>query len=397
MQLDPAQQKILDGEQGQAARMAMEILVALGRIYGALRLAPVRSVQIAGVSYHNLGDAGLEYLADLAVDGKVQVPTTLNPAGMDLERWTEMGISEDFAAKQRRVIEAYTRMGVSLSCTCTPYLLGNRPRRGETLAWSESSAVTFANSVLGARTNREGGPSALASALTGVTAIYGLHLDNERRPTLAVHATCPLAGSDDWGLLGAVIGKTRPGALPWIRSRTRPDDSELRALSAALPTFGGKPMFHLQGVTPEAEQHRPPDDVLTVDRAMIERTRAELESGDDTIDLVALGCPHASFEELETIAHLLDGGRAVVPLWISTARGTLERARAAGIVQNIEALGGHVWADTCFAVAPLKGRFARVATSSAKGCFYGSGHNLFRMRLGSLEQCIAAACSGTWT
>src|SRR4030066_1273056 len=180
MNLTEEKERMLAGEEGYAARKSMEILTALGDIYGADKLIRVGSVQVAGVSYHNLGDAGLEFLNELAKDGKVKVLTTLNPAGMDLENWKNLGISAEFAEKQNLVIDAFTRMGILISCTCTPYLIGNLPRYGEHIAWSESSAVTYANSIIGAMTNREGGPSALAASLMGRTPYYGMHLDHDR-------------------------------------------------------------------------------------------------------------------------------------------------------------------------------------------------------------------------
>jgi predicted aconitase len=176
MYLTKNEERMLDGKEGYAVKKSMEILVALGNIYGAEKLIEVGSVQVAGVSYHNLGDAGLEFLNELAKDGKVRVLTTLNPAGMDLENWRNLGIDEEFARKQNMVIEAFSKMGIIISCTCTPYLIGNLPRYGEHIAWSESSAVTFANSVIGAKTNREGGPSALAAAFVGKTPCYGLRI-----------------------------------------------------------------------------------------------------------------------------------------------------------------------------------------------------------------------------
>ncbi len=176
MLLTDEERAMLDGSAGRAAQKAMQILAALGEIYGAERLVPVSSVQISGVSYDNLGEAGLEFLDEMADGGgHARVLTTLNPAGMDVENWQAMGISPDFARQQARVIEAFARMGVTTTCSCTPYLFGNLPHYGEHVAWAESSAVCFANSVLGARTNREGGPSALAAALTGRTPAYGLH------------------------------------------------------------------------------------------------------------------------------------------------------------------------------------------------------------------------------
>jgi len=207
MQLTKQEQKMLDGAEGHAVQKSMEILVALGDIYGAKSLIKVGSVQVSGVSYHNLGDAGLEFLNELAKDGKVKVLTTLNPAGMDLENWQQLGISSEFAEKQNLVIDAFQRMGILVTCTCTPYLIGNLPLYGEHVAWSESSAVTFANSVIGAKTNREGGPSALAAAFVGKTPCYGLHLDENRLPDVHVEVKAELTKLSDWGALGFAIGK----------------------------------------------------------------------------------------------------------------------------------------------------------------------------------------------
>src|SRR3972149_2099392 len=183
LNLTVEEQSMLAGEQGKAVQKAMQILVALGNIYGAENLIPVSSVQIAGVSYDNLGETGLQWLSEMAENGgQTRVLTTLNPAGMDRENWRALGIPTDFAEKQLLVLDAFSVMGVITTCTCTPYLVGNLPHFGESIAWAESSAVCFANSVIGARTNREGGPSALASALTGRTPAYGLHQKEYRKP-----------------------------------------------------------------------------------------------------------------------------------------------------------------------------------------------------------------------
>lgn len=221
MELTHEEKRMLEGEYGKATRKSMEILAALGTIYGADRLVPVSSVQIAGVSFDNLGEAGLEFLAEMAANGgKVKALTTLNPAGMDIENWQAMGIDPDFAQKQVRVIEAFAQMGVVTTCSCTPYLSGNLPHYGEHIAWAESSAVCYANSVLGARTNREGGPSALAAALTGKTPNYGLHLADQRRPSLTVRVKAALADTRDFGALGIVLGKIienrKAKAIPYL-------------------------------------------------------------------------------------------------------------------------------------------------------------------------------------
>jgi len=213
MYLTEKEQRMLDGAEGYAVQKSMEILVALGDIYGAKSLIKVGSVQVAGVSYSNLGDAGLEFLNELAKDGKVKVLTTLNPAGMDLENWRNLGISPEFAEKQNLVIDAFKKMGILVSCTCTPYLIGNLPLYGEHVAWSESSAVTFANSVIGAKTNKEGGPSALAAAFVGKTPCYGLHLDENRVPDVHVQVKAELSKLSDWGALGYAIAK-KPKTKP---------------------------------------------------------------------------------------------------------------------------------------------------------------------------------------
>ncbi|MCK4429401.1 MAG: DUF521 domain-containing protein, partial [Candidatus Aenigmarchaeota archaeon] len=177
MHLTNEEELMLKGEQGIVVSKCMKLLVKLGEIYGADKMIKISSSQAAGVSYKSIGDPGLEFLKGFADEGaKVRVPTFLNPAGMDLENWKELGFPADFAKNQLRIMDAFRKMGIVVTSTCTPYLAGNLPRFREHIAWSESSAVSFSNSVIGARTNREGGPSALAAAICGRTPNYGLHL-----------------------------------------------------------------------------------------------------------------------------------------------------------------------------------------------------------------------------
>lgn len=401
MELSERERALLAGEGGYAARKAMEILMALGRIYGAERLVPVSSVQVSGVSFHNLGEAGLEWLEQMAETGRAAVLSTLNPAGMDLERWREQGVDEAFARQQLRIIEAYRRMGIATSCTCTPYLVGNLPAPGEHVAWSESSAVGYANTALGARTNREGGPSALASALVGRTPAYGLHLDQARRPTVEVRLE--LTGdqrweTDDWGALGWVLGRQTRGEVPLVVGAPRPGVAELKSLCASVVTFGGSPLVHLEGVTPEAARWERPGERVMVTEGSLDEARSALDDLEgDELDLVCLGCPHASLGELVEIAKRLEGRRVTVETWICTARATAEAAAGLGLIETIEASGARVIRDTCFVVAPLRGRFRAVATDSAKGCFYGRGHNRMAVRLGSPARCLDAAVAGRWS
>ena len=400
MNLSDHELALLDGRGGRAARKAMEILVALGRIYGAERLVPVASVQVSGVSFHNLGDAGLEWIEDMALDGRAAAIATLNPAGMDLEAWREQGIDESFARAQLRIVDAYRRMGIAASCTCTPYLVGNLPAPGEHVAWSESSAVTFANTVLGARTNREGGPSALAAALTGRTPAYGLHLDVDRRPTLEVRLGARPEGWDTswWGALGCALGRLAQGRVAIVRDPPgRPDVAELKSFCAAVVTSGGSPLVHIEGITPEAGRFPSPDESVELTATHVRDAFEELTDPGDEIDIVCLGCPHASLGELARIAQGLEGRQVRVTTWVCTARSTAALAREIGLTAAIEAAGGRVVCDTCFVVAPLAGRFRAVATDSAKGCFYARGHNRLAVRLGSLDRCLDAAVRGRWS
>jgi hypothetical protein len=397
MKLTKKEQRMLNGEEGYAVRKSMEILVALGDIYGAGSLIKVGSVQVAGVSYHNLGEAGLEFLSELAKDGKVRVLTTLNPAGMDLENWKQLGISEDFAAKQNQVIEAFERMGILISCTCTPYLIGNLPRYGEHVAWSESSAVTFANSVLGAKTNREGGPSALAAAFVGKTPCYGLHLEENRLPDVHVKVNAKLSKLSDWGALGYAVGKKVENKIPYFTGIKGADIDELKSFCASIVTYGAKPLFYIKGITPASENVQAPKEKLTIEEKDLKNAYDNINDEVTDIDFVCVGCPHCSIKEIAELADLLKGKRVVknTELWVATSRTAKQLADRQGYTSVIEAAGGKFACDTCMAVAPLKGRFKALATTSAKGCFY-SRQNLMKTKMGSLEECVNAAVTGRW-
>ena len=397
MKLTNEEQKMLNGERGYAVRKSMEILTALGDIYGAEQLIKVGSVQVAGVSYHNLGDAGLEFLNELAKDGKVKVLTTLNPAGMDLENWKNLGISEEFADKQNQVIQAFEKMGILISCTCTPYLIGNLPRFGEHIAWSESSAVTFANSVIGAKTNREGGPSALAAAFVGKTPSYGLHLDENRKPDVSVQVNTPLVKLSDWGALGYAIGKKAENKIPYIMGIKEAELDELKSFCASLVTYGAKPLFYMKGITPASESVQPPKETITIEQSDLENAYDNINDQVSEIDFVCVGCPHCSIKEISEIARLVEGKRVSegTELWVATSRSAKQLADNRGYTQVIEKAGGKFACDTCMAVAPLKGRFKALATTSAKGCFYSRQNNM-KTKMGSIEECIDAAVTGKW-
>jgi len=363
----------------------MEILVALGEIYGAERLVAVRSVQIAGVSFKNIGEAGLEWISDLR--GRVVVPSILNPAGMDLYRWKEMGISEDFAALQKKVVEAYERLGVTVDCTCAPYqIYDSLAGLGDHLAWSESSAVSYANSVIGARTNREGGPSALAAALAGKTPLYGYHLDENRRPTHLVAVDADLKGSD-YGALGFLVGRIVKDGVPIFRLRSLPDSDELKALGAAMAASGSVALYYVEDVTPAPPARARPGERLDLGRKEIDEVYENYPGSG--AEIVALGCPHCSKAELERIADLLEGRRVQKELWVCTARKIAEKCP--DLVARIEKSGAKVLCDTCMVVSPASERYRKMMVDSGKALAYIPGLCGVDVGFGSTEECIDAA------
>ncbi|HDZ18403.1 MAG TPA: DUF521 domain-containing protein [archaeon] len=395
MKLTPEEQDMLAGKYGRSTKKAMEILTTLGDIFDAEGMVDVLSVQIAGVSYANLGEAGLEFLNEMAEDGKVKVLTTLNPAGMDRENWKVLGIDKEFAKNQNRVIDTFAKMGIITTCSCTPYLIGNTPHFGQHLAWAESSAVCYSNSVIGAKTNREGGPSALASALTGKTPLYGYHLDENRHGQVLVNVKAQINGTDEFGVLGKIIGD-KLGELekkiPYIKGVSSATVEELKSFCASVATYGGTALFHMEGITPEYNNYPIPRDFFfDIEPADIKKTRAELIDTDIEIDFVSLGCPHASIHEIAQISKLLEGKKVKKEFWITTARPTKKIADEAGYSKIIEEAGAKFAADTCCVVAPIKGRFKGIMVDSAKACYYGRAKNKFKVKIGTIEECVEEA------
>jgi len=404
VKLTPQEQAMLDGEHGFAVRKSMEILVALGTIYGAECMLPVASVQVAGVSYDNLGEPGLQFLNEMADGGgKAQVLTTLNPAGMDVENWRKLGIDPEFAENQMRVIQAFARMDILTTCTCTPYLSGNLPHFGEHIAWAESSAVCYANSVLGARTNREGGPSALAAALTGRTPAYGFHLDRNRKPGIAFRVETSPRGSQDFGALGKAIGEKLEASgtttVPYITGIESASLEELKSFCASLATYGGAALFHMLGITPEAGLIACNDEQLSAEIIPITQKDLDtaIESMNDAaiseVDFVSLGCPHLSIKEIARLAELLSGKNVVKEFWITTSRPVKHIADRMGYTRVIEESGAKFAVDTCCVVAPIRGRFNAMLTDSAKACYYASAKHKLKTAFKSFDEVVAESLS----
>jgi len=375
MYLTKEEEKILDGEKGEVLERMFRLLVRLGDIYGADKMIPVGSVQVAGVSYKSIGDPGTEFLEDMASKGaKVKVLTYLNPAGMDLENWEDFGFPKDFAKNQLRIMNAFKKMGIVVTSTCTPYLAGNLPRFREHIAWSESSAVSFSNSVIGARTNREGGPSALAAALCGVTPNYGLHLWENRQPNIKIRVDADLVFNSDFGALGYYVGKQVKNKIPYFIGIKNADTDQLKALGAAMAASGAVALYHVDGLTPEADLVEKKDlETISVGRKEIRETYEKLSSGKKP-DIVILGCPHSSLREISRLAEKLDGKHLRKPVWICTSRMIKEAAIRMGYNEIITKAGGNIVADTCMVVSPIeKMGYKTTGVNSGKAANYLPG------------------------
>jgi predicted aconitase len=382
MYLTSLEEKIFNGEHGPTYQKAIEILVALGDIYEADRLISIKSAQIAGVSYKTIGEAGLEWISDMK--GKVAVPSILNPAGMDRECWREMGISEDFAIKQEEIIRAYEALGIRVECTCTPYnIFDNLAKKGDHVAWSESSAISYANSVIGARTNREGGPGALSAALIGKTPNYGLHLGENRKPDVLIEVEAELCDSD-YGALGIIMGEMMGDRVPLFKLRKKPSKDELKSLGAAMAASGAVALYHVEGVTPEAGNYEVPEEKITIEGSQIKEVYSSGEP-----DLIAFGCPHSSVDELEKLAGLLNRKKVRKEVWICTSRAIKERHPE--LIERIERSGARVFCDTCMVVSPASERFSCMMVNSGKAHKYVPNLCGVRSILATTKECVETA------
>ncbi len=372
MYLTKEEEKMLDGEYGAAQAKLIRILVKMGEIFNADRLIPIASAQISGVSYRTIGDAGIHFLKSLE-GAKVSVPTTLNPIAFDEAFLKELEVDEEFHRKQMEIVRAYVNMGVKPTMTCTPYYYDNIPKFGEHIAWAESSAVIYANSIIGARTNREGSVSALASAIIGKTPNYGMHLKEERGATHLIEVGFELK-PEHFPLIGLYIGSVING-VPYIRLNGDLDD--LKLMGAAMAASGSISMYHVEGITPEWRTAlRDRVERITVTKEDIE----EYEGEEIDVELIAIGCPHVSASELRKIAEFVRGKRKRedVELWIFGARSTIEKESES--VRIIKEFGGKVMADTCVVVSNAGKIYKRIGTNSGKAALY-----LRKARFGGAE------------
>lgn len=393
MYLTKEEEKMLNGEMGEVQERMFRLLVRLGDIYNADKMIPVGSVQVAGVSYKSIGDPGTEFLEDISSKNtKVKVLTYLNPAGMDLENWNEIGFPKNFAKNQLRIINSFKKMGIVITSTCTPYLAGNLPRFREHIAWSESSAVSFSNSVIGARTNREGGPSALAAAICGKTANYGLHLWENRHPNIKIKLETKLFYNSDFGALGYLVGKIVKNKIPYFTGIDNADTDQLKSLGAAMAASGAVALYHIDGLTPEADLVNKNDlETIHIGKKELNDTYNKLNSNEKP-DIVIFGCPHASLREISLISEKLNGKKLKKPIWICTSRLMKEASDRMGYTDIIKKAGGQIVADTCMVVSPIEQMgFNKTGVNSGKAANYLPGFCKQKVIFNNIDELIEAS------
>ncbi|MHA1859958.1 MAG: aconitase X catalytic domain-containing protein [Candidatus Asgardarchaeia archaeon] len=369
MYLTKEEEKMLDGEYGYPLEIAMKIVVSLGEIYGADSLIPIERGHVSGVSYKTMGDAPLEFLKSLSRSGvKVKVPTTLNPIGFDLNRWREMGIPSEFYRKQMEIVECYSNLGIDPTLTCTPYYL-TEIKPGEDVAFAESSAVVYINSVLKARTNRLGGPAALASSMVGKVPRYGYHLDDNRRGEVLIEVKARLEDYSDFGVLGIFVGSVVGDKVPVISGIENSNEDELKQLSAGLGASGMTALF-----LKESEalwKDGKPEEKVEFDEEELRETYEKLNKTNEEPELVFFGCPHLSLKEIRELRRKMEGKkiRDGIEVWACTSRYVREIAKED--VEFLEKKGIKFFTDTCVVVTWLERMgYTNVMTNAAKSAYY---------------------------
>lgn len=404
MDLSASDIAALGGELGEARRLCMELVVAVGRSEGAPHLTDIVSAHIDGCLYH--GEAGLDFAGALVEGGGVvAVPTTLNVSSLDLLHPELYRGEPETAEKARRLMDAYVDLGCRSTWTCAPYQLINRPGFGDQIAWGESNAIVFANSVLGARTNRYGDFLDICCAITGRAPMTGLHTDSGRKATLVVELelTDPVLDHDlAYALIGHVVGRLAGTGVPALVGLDhRASEDRLKSLGAAAASSGSVAMFHAVGVTPEAaDLESVLGDAADLERrkislAHLTEARDELSSSTGLLGAVSIGTPHMSLLELTDLARLVEGRRSKVPFYANTARETLALAEERGLVAGIESAGVTLVTDTCTYITPIMGEVrGDLMTNSGKLAYYAPANLGVTVALGSLVDCVESAMAG---
>ncbi|NNU59975.1 DUF521 domain-containing protein [Brucellaceae bacterium VT-16-1752] len=398
-ELSAADQAMMTGADGDATKLAMEIICAMAENQGAKRLIDVAQAHIDGCIYASSANLIFaEKMADMGA--RVRVPTTMNAISVDREHWQAQGVPASFGRPAARLADAYVRMGCQNTFTCSPYLLDTAPEKGEMIAWAESNAVIYANTVLGARTAKHPDFLDLCIAMTGRAPLSGVYLDQHRFAQRIIHVDIP-EGFDDafWPLIGYLAGKVSPDRIPLLKGlrEAKPTPENLKAMCAAFGTTSAAPMLHVEGVTPEAHFVSPTADTVSITRNDMVDGWKSLNDGPDAVDLVAVGSPHASLEECRAFADALRGGKAVTTTIITAGRQVIAAAREDGTLQRLEAAGVQVIPDLCWCsisepVFPVAAK--ALMTNSGKYAHYGPGLSGRAVRFGSLASCAEAAKTG---
>ncbi|MEM3596533.1 MAG: aconitase X catalytic domain-containing protein [Candidatus Bathyarchaeia archaeon] len=388
MYLTKEEEHIYDGELGWANQVCIKILVRLGELFGADRLIPINSAHVSGVSYKTLGDASSEFLEALAEsDVKAKVKATTNPHSID-KKHILTKIPKETVEKQSAITKNFEKMGFTNALTCTPYYL-ERPKRNTHMAWSESSAVVYANSILNAWTNREGGPSALAAAIIGKTPNYGIHRAEERQPKVLVTLNTQLKDETEFGALGTFLGEILEDKIPAIKGLEGASKDNLKQLGAALASTGMVNMFHFYNENMLKKKL----EKVSVDRNELAKVSQKLTTvSTKKPDLIFIGCPHCSLTEIKRVANLISNKkiRSDLEFWVCTSQHIKEKAGKYATV--IEMRGGRIITDTCAVVTwtDMLG-IKTIMTNSAKTAHYAPTLNKADVTLAPLEKCIKTA------
>jgi phosphomecalonate degydratase large subunit len=398
LHLDSQQEKLLKGESGEAKQLAMEIVTKVGDAVGADALVPIVSAHVLA-HYSSLHEAGIEVLERFAnAGGKFGVPTTVDPASIDLENWESFGVPKEFARKQLRLCEAYTKLGGIQCWTCVQYQVCNFPKAGEAVAWAESSAVVYANSVIGCRSNKITAGMDIACAILGVTPKFGMLEDQNRTARVEFRLSAGPISDLDYRSAGYYIGKKSGARVPVLTGLpTNVTTDELKHLGAGAAAAGPVTMIHYPGITPgtpSPDAATSGESVETIDltREGLKEVEAELNQTEESPDLVALGVPHLSVSELGQLAKMLEGQRLRrgTKLYAYTSSQAYEMATRTGIRADIEASGGRLTHSTDAEISPLKAMgFDVVLTNSAKLAEIVSAEGEVKLRYASLRNIIA--------
>jgi predicted aconitase len=398
----------LAGDLGPACQFAMSILVRMAEIYEAEELLDISRAHIDSSLYQ--GDATLEFAERLvSMDAKVSVPSTLNVSGVDEHGWKEWSVPPEWAEKARRQMVAYESMGCEPIWTCTPYQTATKPEFGEQIAWGESNAVAYANSVLGARTEQYPDLLDICAAIAGRVPAAGLHLTENRAGELLlrlIDVPEAVQSENSFGaVLGHLMGKLSGTRVPVIEGITvEMGEDQLKSLAAGGCSSGCVTLFHIVGLTPEAPtleaafQGREPAQVLEISLDDLREARRDLSTTEgETLDIVVLGSPHFSLAEFRRLAPLLQGKRCHPELQflVTSNRTMVKLARDAGLLEPLEEFGGKITVDTCIITTPmLADEVETIMTNSAKYAYYSPGLLDVDVAFGSLEDCVQSAVEG---